>query len=366
MRFTLILLSLLFSHNLLAGTLSFSLNNSPASGTLVVNVYNDANSFGDLREPYQQRQFEITDADTRYSLDQLPPGDYALLIYHDQNRNGQLDRNFVGIPREPIALSNNYVPKGPPSFSRASIRIETGDSVHQELSLAPLMGERGLISVGLGSIVRSSPYADSDGTRVLVIPSLVYFGERLQVAGTVANYNLAGSDRTRLTLVGELRLGAYDEDDSPMLAGMGDRKTTVFGGVALSSRLFWGINSSVAYTHDLLDRVGAGRARAGLSKSFQFGAWRVAPSVSATWLDGSLANYEYGVPLDKATDWRPAYRISDAVNVQTGLSVMYEITPSWLAIVSTHYETLDRKIADSPLIAKRHMTSGFFALTYTF
>lgn len=366
MRFTLILLGLLFSHSTLAGTLSFSLNNSPASGALVVNLYNSANSFGDLREPYQRHQFEITAPDTRYTLDDLPPGDYALLIYHDENRNGELDQNFVGIPREPIALSNNYLPKGPPSFSRASISLESGNTVHQELSLTRLMGERGLISVGLGTIVRSSPYVDSDGARVLAIPTLVYFGERLQVAGTVANYNLTGNDRTRLTLVGELRLGAYEEDDSPMLAGMGDRKTTVFGGLALSSRLFWGINSSVAYTHDLLGRVDAGRARVGLSKGFQFGTWRIAPSVSATWLDGSLANYEYGVPLDQATEWRPAYRISDAVNYQSSISVIYEITPSWLAIMSTGYETLDRKIADSPLIAKRHMTSGFFALTYTF
>src|SRR5690554_6516846 len=190
MRFTLILLSLLFSHNLLAGTLSFSLNNSPASGTLVVNVYNDANSFGDLREPYQQRQFEITDADTRYSLDDLPPGDYALLIYHDENRNGQLDRNFVGIPREPIALSNNYRPKGSPSFSRALITLNPGDKVHQELALWRPLGERGRISAGIGAFVRSSPYVGSDSTRVQTIPTLVYFGERLQVTGPVVNYNL--------------------------------------------------------------------------------------------------------------------------------------------------------------------------------
>jgi len=366
MRFTLILLGLFFSHSTLAGILSFSLSNSPDSGALVVNIYNDANSFGDLREPYQRHRFEIAAPDARYTLKGLPPGDYALLIYHDENRNGELDQNFVGIPREPIALSNNYLPKGPPSFSRASISVESGGAVHQELTLSRLMGERGLFSVGMGTIVRSSPYVDSDGARLLVIPTLVYFGERLQVAGTVANYNLAGSDRTRLTLVSELRLGAYDEDDSPMLMGMGDRKTTIFGGMALSSRLFWGINSSVAYTHDLLGRVDAGRARVGLSKGFQFGTWRVSPSVSATWLDGTLANYEYGVPLHQATEWRPAYRISDAVNYQGSISVIYEITPSWLAVISTSYETLDRKIANSPLIDRRNMTSGFFALTYTF
>src|SRR5690625_5832757 len=98
-----------------------------------------------------------------------------------------------------------------------------------------------------------------------------------------------------------------------MSMGMGDRTTTNVCGMALSSRLFWVTSSSLAYTHDLLGRVDAGRARVGLSKGFQFGTWRVSPSVSATWLDGTLANYEYGVPLHQATEWRPAYRISDAV-----------------------------------------------------
>src|SRR5690625_2249513 len=124
MRFTLTLLGLLFCHSTLSGILSYSLSNSPVSGVLVVTIDSAANSFGDLREPYQRHRFEIAAPDARYTLKGLPPGDYALLIYHDENRNGELDQNFVGIPREPIALSNNYLPKGPPSLSRASISVE--------------------------------------------------------------------------------------------------------------------------------------------------------------------------------------------------------------------------------------------------
>src|SRR5690625_7872767 len=100
MRFTLILLGLLFSHSTLAGILSFSLSNSPDSGALVVNIYNDVNSFGDLSEPYQRHRFEIAAPDARYTLNGLPLGDCALFIYHEQNRNGELDHNFFGIPQK--------------------------------------------------------------------------------------------------------------------------------------------------------------------------------------------------------------------------------------------------------------------------
>ena len=53
------------------------------------------------------------------SLD-LPPGEYAISIYYDANGNGELDTNFIGIPKEPVALSNNAKAKfGPPKYKDA-------------------------------------------------------------------------------------------------------------------------------------------------------------------------------------------------------------------------------------------------------
>ena len=51
---------------------------------------------------------------------QLPPGEYALSIFYDSNNNGELDTNFIGIPKEPVALSNNARMKfGPPKYQDA-------------------------------------------------------------------------------------------------------------------------------------------------------------------------------------------------------------------------------------------------------
>ncbi len=49
------------------------------------------------------------------------PGAYAISVFHDENSNGKLDTNFLGIPREGVGASNN--PKGhfgPPKFNDAS------------------------------------------------------------------------------------------------------------------------------------------------------------------------------------------------------------------------------------------------------
>jgi len=34
-------------------------------------------------------------------------GKYAVSVFHDENSNGKLDTNFLGIPREGVGASNN-------------------------------------------------------------------------------------------------------------------------------------------------------------------------------------------------------------------------------------------------------------------
>lgn len=46
----------------------------------------------------------------------LPPGEYAVSTYQDVNSNGQLDRYFIGKPKEPYGFSNNVKPFGPPNY----------------------------------------------------------------------------------------------------------------------------------------------------------------------------------------------------------------------------------------------------------
>ncbi len=38
-------------------------------------------------------------------IDSLPYATYAIALFHDINENGELDRNFLGIPSEPYAFS---------------------------------------------------------------------------------------------------------------------------------------------------------------------------------------------------------------------------------------------------------------------
>jgi uncharacterized protein (DUF2141 family) len=54
----------------------------------------------------------------------LPPGIYAVASFHDENGNGQFAQNFLGIPEEGYAFSNNLRPVFvAPSFEDASFTL---------------------------------------------------------------------------------------------------------------------------------------------------------------------------------------------------------------------------------------------------
>jgi uncharacterized protein (DUF2141 family) len=47
----------------------------------------------------------------------IPDGNYAISVYHDENNNSEIDFNFLGLPTEGFGFSNNPVIYfGPPSF----------------------------------------------------------------------------------------------------------------------------------------------------------------------------------------------------------------------------------------------------------
>jgi uncharacterized protein (DUF2141 family) len=54
----------------------------------------------------------------------VPAGKYAIAVYQDINKNGILDRNWLGIPSEPYGFSNNPSTLfGPPSFQKAAFEM---------------------------------------------------------------------------------------------------------------------------------------------------------------------------------------------------------------------------------------------------
>ena len=65
---------------------------------------------------------------TEIKVSGLKPGRYAVCVIHDSNANAVLDRNFLGIPKEGVAISNG-IRREKPTFDKAVIEIKEGDTV---------------------------------------------------------------------------------------------------------------------------------------------------------------------------------------------------------------------------------------------
>ncbi len=60
-----------------------------------------------------------------HTFENIPEGIYAIAIYHDENSNVKMDRNFLGIPKEGYAFSNNvFGTFGPPKFDKAKFEVK--------------------------------------------------------------------------------------------------------------------------------------------------------------------------------------------------------------------------------------------------
>ena len=72
----------------------------------------------------------------------LAPGEYAVSLFHDENSNGKLDRNFIGMPKEGVGASNDARGHmGPPKYDDARFSYEGGVrelTIHVQYLLAPL------------------------------------------------------------------------------------------------------------------------------------------------------------------------------------------------------------------------------------
>ncbi|OON67719.1 hypothetical protein B0919_16080 [Hymenobacter sp. CRA2] len=56
---------------------------------------------------------------------ELTNGEWAVAITQDTNNNDKLDKNFVGIPTEPFAFSNNVRPRlAPPVFEDCKFTVD--------------------------------------------------------------------------------------------------------------------------------------------------------------------------------------------------------------------------------------------------
>ncbi len=105
-------------------------NIESVKGNLVVGVFNTHENFLQDGSAIKTYTFKVDSTTKQIVISDLPKGDYAISMYHDENSDDECNRNFLGIPKEGYAFSNNVKPKfSAPSFDECKFTLSEDTSL---------------------------------------------------------------------------------------------------------------------------------------------------------------------------------------------------------------------------------------------
>ncbi|MFN5292610.1 MAG: DUF2141 domain-containing protein [Flavobacteriia bacterium] len=94
-------------------------------GTLFIGLFNSSATFPNYGKQYKGVVVTHEGKSHVYKFKNLPKDTYALAIYHDENKNGKLDKNLFGAPTEAYGFSNNARETfSAPSFEAAKVVLD--------------------------------------------------------------------------------------------------------------------------------------------------------------------------------------------------------------------------------------------------
>jgi len=96
-------------------------NISNNRGTLAVGLHSEATFMksGGIKN----MSSKITGDKVTVTFKDVAPGNYAIMVLHDENNNKQMDFEPNGMPAESFGISNNPTLMGPPMFSDGKFEV---------------------------------------------------------------------------------------------------------------------------------------------------------------------------------------------------------------------------------------------------
>jgi uncharacterized protein (DUF2141 family) len=103
-------------------------------GNINIAIYNKEEGFLKFESVFLSDSAHANAGKTMVQINNLPNGEYALAVFHDENGNNRLDTNWLGIPREPIGFSQAHMKTfGPPSFKECAFHMTSDKAIKIDL-----------------------------------------------------------------------------------------------------------------------------------------------------------------------------------------------------------------------------------------
>ena len=105
------------------------------TGKVSIGLYKKSENFPIVGKEYKGVHLNIDSHSLKYVFRDSPKGHYAISVFHDENTNAKLDKNFLGIPKEGYGFSNNAkATLSTPSFDEAEFNVSAQD-IHLKIKM---------------------------------------------------------------------------------------------------------------------------------------------------------------------------------------------------------------------------------------
>ena len=99
-------------------------------GQILVGLYTKAADWPREGGEYRQMRAKASTRGSSIVFKDLPPGEYAVALLHDENNDEKMNFNLLGIPKEGYGFSRNAKPGlKAPSFDKVKFRLASNETI---------------------------------------------------------------------------------------------------------------------------------------------------------------------------------------------------------------------------------------------
>ena len=205
-------------------------------------------------------------------------------------------------------------------------------------------------ALGVVAGVKRRAYKGIDN-ETSVLPFVLYENRWISVMGPGVDLKLSPVGPLSLRLRARYAFDGYEAGDSPSLAGMAERKSSLWAGGAV----LWQAGETEVSAELLADASGHSKGRLAklqVERRWQWDAWEFVPRVAITRHDRKWVDYYYGVRPQEARAGRPAFVGRAAAQAEAGLRVAYHLAPGQMVFGDVSTARAGSAVRDSPVAGR--------------
>ncbi|MCC9620138.1 MipA/OmpV family protein [Thalassospira sp. MA62] len=219
--------------------------------------------------------------------------------------------------------------------------------------------------LGASGRISSNPYRGADSADLNGLPMIAYDAERLHVGIDGIDAKLWKNQYASLSVLGNLRLEPFDNDDSSYLNGLYDRDIAFEAGVGGTVRL-WRGELEASVMGDVNDAYGGYVADVSYYLPTQWQQFRFNVGGGLTWQSEELVDYNVGVRRNEVRGDRGFYNPDAALIPHLDFRATMPITRQFALVGNTGVEFLPDEYTDSPIIDDDYIFNVGLSAVYSF